>query len=150
MSILGDGSVNSYVQYVPTGADRVPLPVGVTKDQAVEIAWAADTGPRKDLIGANLEQRRGKVYWKVYLGDVDVAQHGADPGTSKYPGVRFRIDAQTGKVLDVNHERGGGASAAQAAASRSAPWPAIAGASTLCLAVVTAAVSWGLRRRRAR
>jgi len=153
VTVLGDGSVLRYGQYVPTDADRVPLPVTVSADRAVEIARAADTGPRKDLIYAALEQRRGRVRWTVHLGDANVLLRGADPGSQKYPSVKFTIDAQSGEVINMARARSEGtdegervASTPTASTKGRTRWPAVTGLAILCL---VAAVVVGLARRRA-
>jgi len=153
-AVGSDGSVYSYGQYVPTGEDREPLPVSVSGEKAAEIAMAADTGPKKDFIGARLEQRRGKVWWTVTLGDADVLLRGADPATMRVPGSWTEIDAQTGKIIELIPWLGG--SVAKPAQPPSGPvtsdgrhpWAiraAVAGVAALCVAAV---VIVGLARRK--
>jgi len=143
VTVFGDGSILTYSQYVPTDADSVPLRVSVSRERAVEIASEADSGPEKDLIYATLEQRRGKVWWEVQLGDGDVQLRGAHPSTLRFPSVRFTIDAQTGKILEVAHaasERGEprqqAAGSPTGPARSHTPWPAVTGAVLLCMAAV--------------
>jgi hypothetical protein len=128
--------------------DATPLPVSVTKEQAVEAArdeFVRETKLDRNTVPAkepSLAQERGRVWWSVEFayGPQDLAARWS-----------CRVDAQTGALIDTDSPAGvppPGLPARRAASAPSARppfWPYLAGAGVL---VALAGIVVVARRRR--